>query len=170
MSDRAGRVPLRLPLLAEEPGEIPPIDDALRMPFSVRTLGLVATRKAGLDAARANLAAAAAARGLRHAELEVSVREGRAEQSASGSIERLSGPLLELPERLAAIDARLSVELLVAIGAAVVAIRAPQVSVLVTSGLPSSEWDASVRSVRSRFDLVVPELDAQLARELVARL
>jgi hypothetical protein len=166
----ASRVPLRLPLLGEEPGEIPPSDDSLRMPFSVPAVALVATRKAGLEAARAALAAAAAARGLTCAELEAIVRDGRSEQVTQGSLERVSAPLLELPEHLAAIDARLSADLLVAIGAAIVAIRAPRVSVLVTSGLPSSDWDASVRSVRSRFDLVMPELDAVLARELVARL
>jgi hypothetical protein len=166
----ASRVPLRLPLLGEEPGEIPPIDDALRMPFSVPTIALVATHKPGLDAARAALHAAARARGLACAELEAIVRDGRVEQSTAGPVVRVSAPLLELPEQLAVIDAQLAVDLLVAIGPAIIAIRAPRVSVLVTSGLPTSEWDASVRSVRSRFDLVVPELDAHLARELVARI
>ena len=170
MSERPLRTPLRLPLLAEQPREIPPIDDALRMPFAAPSIAIVATRRAALEAALDAVRAALSARGLSWAELEALVRDGPVERSTAGPSTRVLAPLLDLPEQLAAIDARLSVDRVVAIGPAIVAIRAPEVSVLVTSGLPSSEWDASVRSVRGRFDLVVPELDAVLARELLARL
>ncbi|MFN9810727.1 MAG: hypothetical protein ACK6CU_13955 [Deltaproteobacteria bacterium] len=169
MTERAARG-LRLPLLPAEPDELPPIDDALRAPFSVPSIALVSVRRSALETSLRALRAGLESARMRFTELEVILRDGAATIVDTPTGRRLAAPLLALPACLAEVDAGLSDEALVTVGSAVVAIRAPRLSILLTAGLPSTEWDADVRSVRRRFDLVVPELDAALARELAARL
>ncbi|MBX7196650.1 MAG: hypothetical protein K1X94_31650 [Sandaracinaceae bacterium] len=161
---------LRLPLLGAEPGEIPPIDDALRVPFATPSIALVASPTADGVGARDALREALRAAGRASIELEVVVSDGPARVSRTELGHRIDAPLLEIPDALAAIDRSLSPGTCVlATGAAVVAVRRPTVSILVTGGAPPSEWGLEARSVRERFELVVPGVDTVLARELVAR-
>lgn len=132
---------------------IPTLDDSLRRPFAIPTIALVATSARALASARGVLEHAAVALGKRVVSLT------------------LDAPLLELPAKLLERERALhGAELLITTGAAIVAIRRPRVSILVTDRRAPSEWGADVRSVRDRIDLLVPELDPILARELLARL
>ena len=131
---------------------IPAIDEALRRPFAIPTMGLVAAHARALAQSIVVLESAAHALGRRVATLG------------------LEAPLLELPRLILEREAALrDVDLLIVTGA-IVAIRKPRVSILVTDRRVPSEWGADVRSLRERIDLVVPEIDPFLARELITRL
>lgn len=58
--------------------------------------------------------------------------------------------------------------LVVALGAAFVALRRPALAILVTGGASPVQWDPDVRALRDRFQLIVEEPRPALARELVA--
>lgn len=132
---------------------IPEIDEALRRPFAMPAVGLLATSARVLAVSLVTLEAAAQALGRRTATLS------------------LDAPLLELPAKILEREAMLrDVDVLITTTAAIVAIRRPRLSILVTDRRVPSEWGADVRSVRDRVDLVVPELDPVLARELLSRL
>jgi hypothetical protein len=131
----------------------------------VRSIALVSVRRSALETSLRALRAGLESARVRFTELEVILRDGAATIVDTPTGRRLAAPLLALPACLAEIDAGLSDEALVTVGSAVVALRAPRLSILLTAGLPSTEWDADVRSVRRRFDLIVPEL-APLTRPL----
>jgi hypothetical protein len=159
---------IRLPLASAEPDEIPPVDDALRLPFAAPSIALVAIDPAAYDAALAMLRSAANQASRRSAEVHAVLAP---RESARVVPPRVEAALLDMPEALMAAERALGAhDLVLATGAAVVAIRRPTVALLLTSGRPASDWPADVRSVRHRFDLIVPELDAVLARELIARI
>lgn len=167
---------VRLPLLgsaasrAAEP-EIPVVDDALRASFALPSLAIVASAPHALERAVTTLREAARARALIAAELHVVVQDGPARVVPVQGGVRVLAPLLELPARLRDAEPGLrGAGLLLATGAAVVAIRRPTVAVLVTAGLASQDWGREARSVRAQIDLVVPELDEALAVALLARL
>ena len=83
----------------------------------------------------------------------------------------IRGALLALPSALVEVEAEFAeTDLVLATGLAFIAIRKPSLSVLITGGLASVEWKSEVRDLRHRFDLIVPELDAFLAGEIVKRL
>lgn len=149
-------------------GELPPVDDGLRLPFAAPSLALLGARSADVEAALGTLRALPASR---HRELDVRVTEGEGRRHETAEGLRVEGELFALPGALADADGALaSASLVIATGAAVVALRRPTVTILVTGGATPSELPADVRSVRAHIDLVVPTLDAALARELVARL
>lgn len=161
---------MRLPLAAVDPEELPPIDDGLRVPFERACIAIVAIDPRDLEPAVAGLRAAATASGRACVELRAALRDGPVSIEGSAARTEIAAPLLELPEAIARASAELPAhDLLLATGVGLVAIRRPEVSVLVTRGRAPSDWPADVRSVRHRFELIVPELDAHLARELVAR-
>jgi len=58
----------------------------------------------------------------------------------------------------------------IAIGAAFVALRRPQLAILITGGAGPVQWDPAIRALRDRFDLVIEEARPALARELAQRL
>ncbi len=108
--------------------------------------------------------------GVAIAELRAVLRDGDVTVEQRAGATEILAPLLEMPEAIArASDALPDHALLLASGVGIVAIRRPSVSVLVTRGRAPGDWPADVRSVRDRFELIVPELDATLARELVSR-
>lgn len=161
---------VRLPLAAVDPEELPPIDDALRAPFERPSIAIVSIDRREHEPTLESLRGAASGLGHVIAEIRTTLREGAvAMESGSRGIE-LAAPLLEMPEALARAEQALPRHaLLVASGVGLVAIRRPTVSVLVTRGRAASDWPVDVRSIRHRFELIVPELDATLARELVMR-
>lgn len=159
---------VRLPLAPTDPEELPPVDDSLRLPFERPSLALVGVEEGLAERALAVLRDASAAAGRSFAEVHavLSTREGVRREGA-----RVEASLLEMPEALLAAERALPPhDLVLATGVALVAIRRPSVSILVTRGRAPGDWPMDVRSVRHRFELVVPELDVALARELVARL
>jgi hypothetical protein len=159
---------IRLPLASAEPDELPPVDDALRLPFGAPSIAIVAVDGRGYGAALATLRAAAVEASRLVSELHAILSPRRGARLAPPRVE---AALLDMPEALMAAERTLvSHALVLATGVAVVAIRRPTVAVLLTEGRPASDWPADVRSVRHRFDLIVPELDAVLARELIARI
>lgn len=159
---------IRLPLTSAEPDEIPPVDDALRLPFAAPSIALVAVEPAGYGTALASLRRAAEDALRRTAEIHAILAP---RQTVRVVPPRVEASLLDMPEALMTAERALGAhDLVLATGVAVVAIRRPTVAVLLTSGRLPADWPTDVRSVRHRFDLVVPELDAVLARELLARI
>ncbi len=159
---------VRLPLAGDEPVELPPVDDALRLAFAAPSIAVVGVERGLVEGALEVLRGACVASGVRHAELHavLASREGVRHEPP-----RLEASLLEMPAGLLEAERRLaSHELVLASGVALVAIRRPTVSILVTRGRGPSDWRIDVRSVRHRFELIVPELEPALARELVVGL
>jgi hypothetical protein len=159
---------VRLPLAATDPEELPPVDDALRLPFEKPSLAVVGVEPGLVERALAALREACAGAGRKVAEVHavLAAREG-----ARLDGDRVHASLFEVPEALLRAERALQAhDLVLASGVALVAIRRPTVSILVTRGRAAGDWPMDVRSVRHRFELIVPELDAALARELVARL
>ncbi len=172
MSSRAVRLPIVGASRVGRPSEpIPPIDDALRLPFAVPVIALIASHPRALDRSLLVLHHAAAALSKRVTGLHVRVSESaRIARDEDGDLV-IEAPLLALPASLLEAERSLGgVDLVIGTGAALVALRRARVSILVTDRRVPSEWGADVRSVRERVDLVVPEIDPSLARELFARL
>jgi len=159
---------VRLPLAGDEPVELPPVDDALRLAFGAPCIAVVGVERGLAEGALEVLRGACASSAVRHAELHavLASREGARHEPP-----RLEASLPEMPAALLDAERRLPAHALVlSSGVALVAIRRPTVSILVTRGRSPGDWRIDVRSVRHRFELIVPELEPALARELVVRL
>jgi len=161
-------IQIRLPLEGAAQDPIPPVSDALRAPFGKVSIALAGTTNAALTRGLEVLRAACVQQGVKTEELHVVLRKTEGVDIAlpviRGSLLSLPGALMEVEHALAGAD------LVVATGLAFIAIRKPTLSVLITGGLASVEWKSEVRDLRHRFDLIVPELDAFLAGEIVTRL
>ena len=159
---------IRLPLEGAALEPIPHVSDALRAPFGRVSIALAGTSNAVLTRALEVVREACAREGVRAEELHVVLRKT---DGADVVLPVIRGSLLALPSALAEVEPRLAeADLVLATGLAFIAIRKPTLSVLITGGVPSVEWKSEVRDLRHRFDLIVPELDAFLAGEVVKRL
>lgn len=58
----------------------------------------------------------------------------------------------------------------IVVGAAFVALRRPRLAILITGGASPVQWDPTIRALRERFDLVLEDPRASLARELARQL
>lgn len=168
---------VRLPLAGELREELPPVSDALRAPLALPCIALVSA--GGGDALESGLVALREAlhEALRSAQGESSELAElhavlRTREGAELALPKVNASLLAMPAALLEAEAALAAgrpRVLLATGVALVAIRAPSLAILVTSGRSILDWSPDVRSVRHRFDLIVPELDRVLARELAER-
>lgn len=161
-----------LPLLGAPPrlvvDALPLVSDDILPRFAAPSVALVAVEQGVIEGACAAFREALRERSRASRELHVRVAKGAARLAEFPEGILVEGPLVELhpliEQASAGLDERAR---LLVTGPAVLALRRPRVAVLVTSAIPRSEWGPDVRSVRSRFDLVVPSLDVSLARELV---
>lgn len=159
---------IRLPLegAAQEP--IPHVSDALRAPLGKVSIALAATSNDVLMRALDVVREACKAQSIDTQELHVVLRKT---EGADIALPFIRGALLALPNALVEVESELmNADLVLATGLAFIAIRKPTLAVLVTGGVPSVDWKSEVRDLRHRFDLIVPELDAFLAGEVVKRL
>ena len=159
---------IRLPLEGATLEPIPHVSDALRAPIGKVSIALAGTSNAVLTQALDVVREACGQQGVKAQELYVVLRKTNGVDVA---LPVIRGSLLALPSALVDVESTLAgVDLVLATGLAFIAIRRPTLSVLITGGLASVEWKSEVRDLRHRFDLIIPELDAFLAGELVKRL
>ena len=159
---------IHLPLEGAPIEPIPHVSDALRAPLGKVSIALAATSSELLTRVLEVLREALNKHSVDARELHVVLRRSEGVEVA---LPFIRGSLLALPSALVSVeDELLKADLVLATGLAFIAIRKPTLAVLVTGGVPSVEWKSEVRDLRHRFDLIVPELDAFLAGEVVKRL
>lgn len=161
---------VRLPLAGSPTdGLLPSLRDELRARFPRPSIAVVDARDVDGGGAFELVRRVAERRGLDVGALKVRARS-RAGAEQQG--DRLFGSVDVLPRAIDEACARMpsAVGCLVFGGAAVVALRRPDVSVFVTHGIPTTDLGADLRSVIYRCELIVPSLDDGLVDALLARL